>query len=54
MNKETQEYKIKRAIAIKQYRFLLKLIQEAMEKGHYSLVAEWRAECAILKHDFNL
>ena len=51
---DKEQYKIKRAMAIKQYRFLLKMIAEAKEKGHYGLATKWMIEGASLKEKYNL
>lgn len=45
---------VKRSIAIKQYRFLLRLEKMAREKGLYSAAAEYRFEAKNLKERYAL
>jgi len=48
------ERAIKRAIAVKQYRFLLKMIELAEEKKQWRLAIEWKREAEVLKEGWNL
>lgn len=48
------EKAIKRAVAIKQYRFLLKLATLAQEKELYSTAMEYRHEAKQLKERYAL
>jgi hypothetical protein len=49
-----QEYMIKRAIAVRQYRFLLKCIRTAQSKRFYALAAQYRIEAEQLRRTYNL
>jgi capsule polysaccharide modification protein KpsS len=48
------ERAIKRAIAVKQYRFLLKMVELAEEKKQWRLAIEWKREAEVLKEGWNL
>ena len=50
----TDSRAVRRAIAIKQYRFLLKLAREAEEKRFYAVALEYRNEAASIKLAHNL
>ena len=54
MNSNYRERAIKRSIAVKQYRFLLKLEKLSREKLLYAAAAEYRSEAANLKEYWNL
>lgn len=45
---------VKRSVAIKQYRFLLRLEKLAREKGLYSAAAEYRYEARNIKERWAL